>query len=330
MSYVSWDKEHSASGRHPVFNYIDASLPHSLYRNGRVSLRRAPDGNDSKLEGYIADPKEMSVHDARELTGQSRARLHRNGFERFDHPLEDPGLDFLSHEAVVRRYYPSCEALLKTATGAAHVFAFDHNVRWAQGQREAAKIAGGQQVQGPIRVVHGDYTLTSGPSRLRDLAEPARINDTMRPFLAEGASLIPKALAERALSGGRFALVNVWRNIAPEPVQRDPLGFCDAQTMEPEDLVVFELHYTDRIGENYFAHHAARHQWFYYSRLTRDEPVLIKQWDSGGTFAQSGGQRSDHGSDVCTMNFHSAFEDAATKPDAPERRSIEVRCAVIY
>jgi hypothetical protein len=330
MTYVNWDDAHPAPRLSPAFNYIDASIPNTLFRNGRVSLRRAADGNDSELSGYVPDAREMTVRDARALDDDARRCLHHRGFARFDHPLADPGLDFLSHEAVVRRYYPACEELMRTVTGAAHAFAFDHNVRWAQGQRTGAQIAGGQQVQGPIRVVHGDYTLTSGPQRLRDLAGPPRANDTMRPFLGDGEALIPRALVDGALASGRFALINVWRNIAPEPVMRDPLGFCDAQTVEPEDLVVFELHYADRIGENYFAHHAPRHQWYYYSRLTRDEAVLIKQWDSAGSFARSSGQRSDRGADVCSMNFHSAFEDPATPPEAPERRSIEVRCAVIF
>ncbi len=331
MTQVSWDKERSTPISRPVFNYIDGAVPHSLYRNGRVSLHRAPDGNDSALEGYIPDAQERDVRDARQLAASGQPTLHRNGFERFDDALESPELDFLDHEAVIRAYYPACEELMGTATGAAHVYAFDHNVRWAEGQRGNTKIAGGQQVQGPIRVVHGDYTLTSGPQRLRELARPPRINDTMGSFLADGASLIPSELVERALApGGRFALINVWRNIAGEPVARDPLGFCDAQTIEPEDLVVFELHYADRIGENYFAHHAPRHEWFYYSGLRRDEAVLIKQWDSAGAFAASSGMRSDAGADVCTMNFHSAFEDPDTPPDAPERCSIEVRCALIY
>ncbi|MEO0974400.1 MAG: CmcJ/NvfI family oxidoreductase [Pseudomonadota bacterium] len=331
MTSVNWDQERSAPLSKPVFNYIDAAVPSSLYRNGRVSLHRAPDGNDSALEGYLPDAREIDVCDARQLPRDEAPRLARNGFECFDHPLEDANLDFLDHAAVVRRYYPACEALMRTATGASHVFAFDHNVRWAQGQRDNTRIAGGQQVQGPIRVVHGDYTLTSGPQRLRDLARPPRINDTLRPFYEEGTSIVARELVDAALAdGGRFALINVWRNIADEPVARDPLGFCDAQTIEPDDLVVFELHYADRIGENYFAHHAPRHRWFYYDALRREEAVLIKQWDSSGAFAASGGARSDAGADLCTMNFHSAFEDPSTPAQAPERCSIEVRCALVY
>jgi hypothetical protein len=312
-----------------VFNYLDKSVPRSLYRNGRVSLRRAPDGDDTRLEGYVADARRMHVRDARALEGDARPRLHREGFERVDH--RPPDLDFLDHAAVVRRYYPACEELMRSATGARHVFAFDHNVRWAEGQREGAESRGGQKVQGPLRMVHGDYTLTSGPQRLWDLSRPPHVNDTMRPFLDEGKSLIPMDLAERALApSGRFALINVWRNIAPEPVRRDPLGFCDARTIHPEDLAVLELHYADRIGENYVTHHADGHRWFHYSNLLRDEAVLIKQWDSAGAFARSEGKRPDRGESPCTMNFHSAFEDPATPDDAPERRSIEVRCAVIF
>ena len=72
-------------------------------------------------------------------------------------------------------------------------------------------------------------------------------------------------------------MINVWRNIAPESVRRDPLGFCDARTIDPDHLT----------------HHGGAHSWFYYSNLLRDEAVLIKQWDSAGAFARSEGQWPD-------------------------------------
>ena len=31
------------------------------------------------------------------------------------------------------------------------------------------------------------------------------------------------------------------------------LVFCEAQSVSPDELVVFEIHYADRVGENYFA-----------------------------------------------------------------------------
>jgi len=233
----------------------------------------------------------------------------------------------------VRSYYSDCADAVRDATGATHVFSFDHNVRSAQGKRSRTRIVGGQQVQGPAHVVHGDYTLTSAPQRLRDLAAPPSGNDTLRPFLPEGEALIPPALVDAAVNGSsRFAIINVWRNIAAEPVATRPLALCDAQTVDARDLVVFEIHYADRVGENYWARHDPRHRWYYYPALTRDEVVLIKQWDSAGPLARSNGAVSDANEPdaPCTFNFHSAFHDPDPAPDAPDRWSIEVRCAVIY
>ena len=122
------------------------------------------------------------------------------------------------------------------------------------------------------------------------------------------------------------------RNIAAEPVATHPLALCDARTVHPEDLVVFEIHYGDRVGENYFARHSPRHRWYTHPGITGDEALLIKQWDSEGTLARSGGARSDAegDDDPCTFSFHSAFRDPTSPPDAPDRWSIEVRCAVLY
>ena len=65
--------------------------------------------------------------------------------------------------------------------------------------------------------------------------------------------------------------------------------------------------------------------------MTRDEALLIKQWDSAGLLATSRGKHPDHESDgPCTFSFHSAFNDPRTPEDAPDRWSIEVRCVVLY
>jgi hypothetical protein len=314
------------------FNYLAKSVEHSLYRNGQVFTRRDRDGSDGETEGVFIEKCGLSVHDARQMSGEARRTIASNGFELATRPLASPGIDFLQHEPVVVEYYPDCEEAVRKATGAARVSAFDHNVRSAGGKKSQKKIEGGQHVQPPAHVVHGDYTLTSAPQRLRDLARPPSGNDTLRPFLAEGESLLQEETVERAIEDGRFAIINVWRNIANEPVANRPIAFCDAQSVHPEDLVVFEIHYADRVGENYFAKHAGRHRWYYYPEITRDEVVLIKQWDSAGTLAKSKGALADaeRGIEPCTFSFHSAFVDASAPPDSPDRWSVEVRCAVLY
>lgn len=317
------------------FTYLAPCVQSSLYGNGKVFTRRDRDGSDDAYHGAVTEERRARVSDARRLD-RSRARsLQAHGFELVDRPLQRPGLAFFDHGQVVRDYYPECAEIVREATGAAGVYAFDHNVRWAAGRDSGRRIAGGQQVQGPIHVVHGDYTLTSAPQRLRDLAAPPGVNDTLRSVLGEGASLLSAAAVSRVLGGGgRFALINVWRNIDASPVMSDPLALCDARSVAVEDLVVFEIHYHDRVGENYFAKYAPRHEWWYYPAVTRDEAILIKQWDSAGTFARTDGAQADGdaaaGDAPCTFSFHSAFGDPGTPAGAPDRQSIEVRCVALF
>jgi hypothetical protein len=320
---------HATTG---ALNYLSANVQSSLYRNGAVLIRRNAQGSDDGAKGLDLDERVAQIFDARELSGADRRTVHANGFELIDCPLDKPKLDFFDQDQVVGAYYPECAAAVAAATGA-RAFAFDHNVRSASGKETATKIKGGQEVQGPAHVVHGDYTLTSGPQRLRDLANPPSLNDTYRNHLAKGETLIAASTVEQALSkGGRFAIINVWRNIAEEPVVTHPMAFCDGRTVGPEDLVVFEIHYQDRIGENYFAKFADPHRWYTYPQARKAEAILIKQWDSSGTLAATDGAESDGSvADApCSFSFHSAFKDPQTPPNAPDRWSIEVRCLVIY
>ena len=222
-----------------VFHYMQPSAASSLYRNGRVLTRRDRDGSDSGRLGVDLEEREMAILDARALGPSGQPTLAASGFELVRRPMADPELDFLDHEAVVRGYYPECAGIVRAATGAATVAAFDHNVRSATGKSGQQRIAGGQQVQGPAHLVHGDYTLTSAPQRLRDLARPPTLNDTYRTTLPEGATLLDADAVEAAIADGRFAIVNVWRNIAREPVATRPLALCDAASVRPEELVVF-------------------------------------------------------------------------------------------
>ena len=325
-------ESHSDAVRTGAFTYMAASVTSSLYRNGKVFTRRDAGGNDSGTTGVDLEERQMPVHDARRLRGSQRPALDVNGFELLESPLEAGDIDFLNHDEVVGRYYPQCASIVREASAARHVAAFDHNVRSAFGNRSGRRSEGGQPVQPPIHLVHGDYTLASGPQRLRDLARPPTGNDTYRTRLPEGATLLDETSVTRTLEAGRFAIINLWRNISREPVAVHPLALCDATSVHPDDLVVFEVHYADRIGENYFAKHSDEHRWYFYPALTRDEPLLIKQWDSAGGMARSKGANADAASpdSPCTFSFHSAFEDPMTAPDAPDRWSIEVRCVVLY
>merc|ERR1712118_201962 len=88
---------------------------------------------------------------------------------------------------------------------------------------------------------------------------------------------------------GRFAIVTVWRNIRPDPIESFPLAVCDARSVvADQDLSKVDIHGVDSslgVRENYlyFGKYSPNHQWYYYPQMVKDEVLLFKQWDSAGT-----------------------------------------------
>ena len=85
-------------------------------------------------------------------------------------------------------------------------------------------------------------------------------------------------------------MLNVWRSVSDKgPIQQFPLAVCAANSLKyPDDFVVFEIQYKDRIGDNWFVrdsnsateiekHH---HQWFYYPKMKKSEALIFKQVQS--------------------------------------------------
>ena len=76
------------------------------------------------------------------------------------------------------------------------------------------------------------------------------------------------------------------------------------------------LRFPDRTGENYSLRHSDQHRWYYYPHQTREECLVFKVYDK-----KEDGPR---------FVFHTAFDDPDSPPDAPPRRSIEVRAIAFY
>ena len=260
--------------------------------------------------------------------------LERNGFELLPHAYDH--IDYMDEESIVNRYYSEACNLVQSATGAEKVIAFDHNVRcsakksWMNkdGQTDPkAEIKGGNVIQSPASIVHNDYTLTSAPLRLKKLSEPARMNDTWKSLVPPASPLIsPEELADRL--NKRYVMINVWRNISDTPVEDMPLGLCDGSTLSPEDLITFEIRYSDRIGENYFAKYSPSHKWVYFPKMEKDEAILLKVWDSDA--ALGGEAESSSATSLSCFSLHSAFPDPDARVDCPQRESIEIRTVAFY
>jgi hypothetical protein len=216
--------------------------------------------------------------------------LDREGFELLRH--ETAVSDLYDDVAIERVYYLEIEGMLRAVTGARRVIVFDATRRSDAGG--GARNPDG--LRGPASRVHVDYTEKSGPQRVRDLlgeAEAARLAGT----------------------GARIVQINVWRPIRG-PVERSPLALADAASVRPEDLIATDQVFPDRVGEIYhLAYHAAQ-RWYYAPRMTPDEVLLIKGYDS----LTDGRAR---------FTPHGAFDLPDTPESAPPRESIEVRTLVI-
>ena len=199
--------------------------------------------------------------------------------------------DFQDDAAIRSAYYPEVERSLAEVTGAALVINFDHNVR------NAARAALGEVgIRAPVARTHNDFTLRSGPDRAR-------------------RELEQRGLDADILLRGRFAIVNLWRPIG-RPVEKSPLALCDARTIAPEDIVAADLLYRDRTGETYALRHNPAQRWYYFPNMAPSEAILIKSYESDPSVAR--------------FSPHSAFDDPNSRPDVPERESIETRSLVIY
>ncbi|HEV8681040.1 MAG TPA: CmcJ/NvfI family oxidoreductase [Stellaceae bacterium] len=226
----------------------------------------------------------VKILDARAVA--DRLSLDREGFVLLRRPTA--AKDLYDEAEITGVYYPECARVIKEYTGAKRVHVFDHIVR------NAARMGKDSSVKGYAGRVHNDYTVWSAPQRVRDL-----MGDEAEELLKH-----------------RYAEINLWRPIRG-PLLRSPLALCDATTLSEENLVGSELRYRDRTGETYAVTYNPGQRWFYFPKMTADEVVLIRCFDS----AREGAAR---------FSAHGAFDDPQTPPDAPPRESLETRALVFF
>jgi hypothetical protein len=218
-----------------------------------------------------------------------RFSVDRQGFQFATAPSSFR--NFEDRDAIENGYYADAERVVAEFTGAADVIAFDHTLR----HRTPANSRGTAVTpRPPVHRVHVDFTAASGPRRAREI-----LGD-----------------AYHRLLGKRFAVINVWRPIRG-PLQDSPLAVSDAQSVAFDDLVATDLIYPDRVGEFYTVKFNPAHRWFYAPRMTSDEVLLIKCFDS----AEDG---------IARFAPHTAFADPTTSADALPRESIEVRTLAFF
>jgi len=254
-------------------------------------------GSSAQLPPLRYEEVTCSIRDARREP--SRTTLGAAGFTLIEQPTEVS--DWFAAEQVTSRYYEECRNAAKALTGASHAFTFDHLIREPGKQTAGGGLDGAVAVTGPERGggyvsgVHMDYTTNATWAdylHLHGMAEP------------QGASQV--------------TVLNMWRPIL-NSAGANPLAVCDAETVDESDLVETMIYGYGHAGYSwheigvgvYEVAASDRHRWYYYPDMTPDETLVFTTYDSAGVV----GRTCPHGS----------FVDPSTAPDAPVRRSIELR-----
>ena len=226
-------------------DYVEAELTYTVKTDERPIRYKYDVDIEKETQTRQHAHKPVRVHDGRAIARD--LSLDDQGFVLTRH--DSAVADFYDDAEVRSVYYPEIERLVKDATGASKVVIFDHTTRI-----DGPTNAGGEIGRTGVRQVHNDYTVKSGPQRVRDLLDADEAAERLK---------------------GRFAQINVWRPITG-PVERTPLALIDAQSIAEADLVPVDLVYEDRVGEIYHGAYNPDHRWYYFPEMRTDEAILIK------------------------------------------------------
>ena len=241
----------------------------------------------------------VAIHDARPRLDRGEVDLDANGFALLQ--LASQVADFRDEAAIKAVYYPEIEALAKRTTGCSEVFITQHVIRTEDTSDFNKAYA---------RFLHCDYSINDP----RDMAARALRKQGLRP---------------QDYAGRDFAWYNSWQPF-DNAVYKNPLAVVDAASLADDDVV--DYYYTgyskagtgdggmsgmsSTAGTSAMPMRNPAHRFYYVSRMATDELLFIKQLDTRGRRTA-----------VCP---HTSFDDPTSPPDAPPRRSIEVRMMVAF
>lgn len=255
------------------------------------------------LGGIETIPIEVSIMDGRAVELDWRV----NGFELIQHT--SAVTDWDNEAEVAKCYYKEMSTLAKALSGADYALLGGHISR----NPEAAAV---HEDYAPIQFVHSDFTDNYG----RLVTERYLSGD---PELAKNLEAAGLA-AEDVARAKRMLILQFWRNTGPALVDL-PIAFCDAQSVPRSDMQ--SIHVPNYAGGDFAFDtfgvnpppSSDSHAWYVFPQMQVHEVVAFRTFDS---------EMAAKGERYWTP--HSAFLDPHAGPDAPPRRSIEVRATCLF
>jgi hypothetical protein len=264
---------------------IEADIVYAVDTGETLVNQTMPHGDMSRVVTGTYSFHRMPIHNGRQV--RDRLALDVTGFVLVDQPTAVT--DFQDPAQIQGVYYPEMERLIAEQSGAARVVLFDHTLRSGDDAVRKEKL-----MREPVRSAHNDYTEVSAPRRIREIMPD------------EAEELLQK----------RYAVIQVWRAIR-KPIEADPLTICDARSFDIKDLLRAERRYPHRVGETYRLAYNPSHEWYYFPKMTRDEALVFKVYDSDESLP-------------ARMTPHTSFTDPTVPDDAPARESIEARAFAFF
>ncbi|KIX09849.1 uncharacterized protein Z518_00930 [Rhinocladiella mackenziei CBS 650.93] len=228
---------------------------------------------------------------------QNEFNLEEHGFAF--RTWQPPAVVWDDEEDIDESYVPAVKELVREMIGedVVRIELFDWRLRNSQSRMvidDPNSESSPQMVKiAPARVVHVDQS-------------PAGVFDRMHRYLGEEADVLARKY--------RIRLINVWKPMV-DVVEDMPLALCDARVATEQDLVEVDFVLEDYNRRTYMAKYTDRFKFYYMSRMTKDEVIMFKVFDSADVAAK--------------YVPHAAFSHTHIPPSTKPRESIEVRLLVM-
>jgi hypothetical protein len=219
--------------------------------------------------------------------------------------------DFWDEAQVLSLHYPEMQRLSQELTKCDRTAVAAHALRGNKTEmgRPAAYFVH-NDFSDRLKALYGDLIASGDRNIITDAVSAGGLGVTSEQFEA-----------------GRLVVLNYWRPMQKEPIQRNPLAVIDSTTMQRSEVVQFPHYMRQAYGSfvkffriptnphvNVGIRPSDEHRWYYFPGMTRDEVLAFKNYDSSAPQPGNG------------IGMHTSFDDPNTPASAPSpRESIEIR-----